>query len=231
MVLTSPSWVRCLPQCINLLDFQVSGKHFQLPEGVIFSFIQKTTQGCLLGQPDWPYSTGLPGARLSWSTVPSQRMKLLGNVYLVSMESGWPHEGNSLLPCKDTFLSRGSGVWVTCVAQDGVFGVYETLGEQGAWGSHYQHAYLLWNVLPNLDHFPPLCTSAKVVLCLNLFQHYFCIVLLSREYPVLDFPHNWICLSPSEPNPILLFSIDIFNPLWGTCITSLPFWVIVVPLN
>lgn len=142
MVLTSPSWVRCLPQCINLLDFQVSGKHFQLPEAVIFSFIQKTTQGCLLGQPDWPYSTGLPGARLSWSTVPSQRMKLLGNVYLVSMESGWPHEGNSLLPCKDTFLSRGSGVWVTCVAQDGVFGVYETLGEQGAWGSIFWGAYV-----------------------------------------------------------------------------------------
>lgn len=52
--------------------------------------------------------------------------------------------------------------------------------------------------LPPWAYVTHLCTSsiiltifpAKVDLCLNLFQHYFCIVLLSREYPVLDFPPN-----------------------------------------
>ena len=80
------------------------------PEAVIsISLVQKTTDGHLLGHPDRPLSTDLPGAKRSWSTVPSQRIKVLGNVCLVSMKSGQHHKGNSLLPSKDTFPSRSFG--------------------------------------------------------------------------------------------------------------------------
>ena len=65
------------------------------PEAVIsISLVQKTTKGHLLGQPDWPSSTGLQGAKRSRSTVPSQWIKILGNVCLVSMKPGQCHKGN-----------------------------------------------------------------------------------------------------------------------------------------
>lgn len=155
------------------------------PEAVIsISLVQKTTKGHLLGQPDWPSSTYLPGAKRSRSTVPSQWIKILGNVCLVSMKPGRCHKGNSLLPSKDPFPRRSFGAQVTCAALDGGLGAHETLGEEGARGPHHRRVCLLSNILPNLDHFPPHLTSAEVALCLNLFQHYFCIVLLPKEYPI-----------------------------------------------
>ena len=161
------------------------------PEAVIsISLVQKTTKGHLLGQPDWPSSTGLPGAKRSRSTVPSQWIKILGNVCLVSRKPGRCHKGNSLLPSKDPLPRRSFGAQVTCAALDGGLGAHETLGEQEARGPHHWRVCLLSNILPNLDHFPPHLTSAEVALCLNLFQHYFCIVLLPKEYPILDFPPN-----------------------------------------
>lgn len=40
---------------------------------------RKTPKGGSLSQPHWPESTGLPGANLSWLSMPSQRIELLGN--------------------------------------------------------------------------------------------------------------------------------------------------------
>lgn len=40
---------------------------------------RKTPKGGSLSQPHWPESTGLPGANLSWLSIPSQRIELLGN--------------------------------------------------------------------------------------------------------------------------------------------------------
>lgn len=156
---------------------------------ISISLVQKTTKGHLLGQPDWHSSTDLPGAKRSWSTVPSQWIKILGNVCLVSMKPGQHHKGNSLLPSKDPFPGRSFGAQVTCAALDGGLGAHET-GEQGARGPHHRHVCLLSNVFPNLDRYPPHLTSAAVALCLNLLQHYVCIVLLPKEYPILDFPPN-----------------------------------------
>lgn len=93
-------------------------------------------------------------------------------------------------PVKTLSQAEVLGPRVAYAALDGGLGAHETLGEQEIWGSHHWHVCLLSNILPNLDHFPPHLTSAEVALCLNLFQHYFCIVLLPKEYPVLDFPPN-----------------------------------------
>lgn len=105
------------------------------------------------------------------------------------MKPGQRHKGNSLLPSKDLFPGRSFGAQVTCAALDGGLGAHET-GEQGARGPHHRRVCLLSNIFPNLDCYPPHLTSAAIALCLNLLQHYFCIVLLPKEYPILDFPPN-----------------------------------------
>lgn len=144
MTPVSSSRIRCLcsAQQSNLL---LPSLWDGFPGAAIsLSLVQKTTKSCLLGQPRWPESTGLPGAKLSWPNVPSQRIKLLGNVYLAPP---WSQDDFIMeipySPVRTVSQVEGLRPSDLC-GPGGVSGIDYTLRQRGVWGSPHCLIYRIF---------------------------------------------------------------------------------------